>query len=340
MKHTYTFIYTLFFIAMVCMTVPVFAVDNDTKYHIYTGGRTGSYFNSFGPLLRKVLEDSFFIYRVVQSAGSAENIQQVLDNPNAIGLTQADVLAFMISEEPSIAQNLTILRNDTAFECLFAVTSQENANRLQNWGDVESYARRLTFVTSSELSGSARTIQFLQTLNSNLKRARIRFLSSTDAAITTARRATLINPTIAFFVQFADPDNERFRMINTSDLEFIPVINRAMLRQRIGDNKRVYTPQTVKVSSAGIFNWYIKRVTSACTQLTYITGNPALLPEGSDERLDLEELIEVIRAASVEALRPQEEWFRSFIDDAVELSGTKLEEFLKTVEQAAQRIQN
>jgi len=304
---------------------------------IHTGGKTGSYFSAFGPKLEALLSKSFFDYQVVTSAGSGENIEKVAQNPTDIGLAQGDVLAYRLSEQPDLAQKLTVIRTDVAFECLFAVSGPQYSDRLTNWGEVLTFARRLRIATASENSGPAVTLRFLQTIYDPLQQARIQFMDSTDAAIESVIRS---QSDVAFFVQFADPSNPRFERINDNDLHYVPVVGRAMLRQRVGGDQRVYLPQEVKVQSAGILSFSgVKTVTTACTPLAYITGNPELLPAGSTERLDLEEMIQLVRSAELDTLRPDEDWFQSVLDQAVTVTGSGLDSMLDAVDQAVQKIQ-
>ena len=303
---------------------------------IYTGGERGSYFGTFGPLLQEILDREFFDYTLQTSAGSGENIDQVVSNPQAIGMTQTDVLAFQTSQDPTLTDSIVIIRNDVANECLYAVTSEENADRLTNWGDVRAYARRLQFAMGPEASGSARTFQFLQTFDERLAGAqRVSYMNSTDDAIDAVVSG---DADVAFFVQFADPDNPRFETINDSRLAFIPVIDRSILRQRF-DDSRAYVPLEVKVTSAGLLSWRgVERVLTACTPLAYITGDPALLPDGSEAQLDQQDMISILREASLEDLQPEADWFQTMLDDVVEVSGAGLDSMLTAVDDAAQRV--
>lgn len=304
---------------------------------IYTGGENGSYFGAFGPLLLDVLKQDFFDYELKTSAGSGENIQQVLSNPRAIGMTQTDVLAYQSAQDPTVAEKITIIRNDVANECLYAVTDEANAERLSNWGAVTGFARRLRFALGPEGSGSAQTFQLLQSFNEGLAQAsNVSYMGSTDDAIN-----AVINgeADVAFFVQFPDPSNPRFERLNEAKMAFVPVVDRAILRQRFTDGERAYKPVEVKVTSAGLLNWRgVEKIITACTPLAYITGRPESLPEGSNDRLDQEELIQALRQAPLEALQPSEGWFQSMMDDLAEVSEQGIEKALQAVEEARQKI--
>jgi len=304
---------------------------------IYTGGENGSYFGSFGPLVVEALQKEFFDYELMTSAGSGENIEKVLAHPRAIGMTQTDVLAFQASQDPTIGEKVTIIRNDVTNECLYAVTDQANMERLANWGAVTGYSRRLRFALGPEASGSSQTFKLLQSFDEQLAQAsKVQYMGSTDDAID-----AVINGAadVAFFVQFPDPSNPRFERLNDAKMAFIPVINREILRQRFADGQRAYVPLEVKVTSAGLLNWQgVEKIVTACTPLAYITGKPELLPEGSDDRLDQEEMIQVLQAVPVENLQPSAGWFQSMLDNLVEASGQGLEKALQAVDDAAQSV--
>mgnify|MGYP001077707595 CR=1 FL=1 len=303
---------------------------------IYTGGERGSYFTSFAPLLEELLNDNFLDYQAVPSAGSGENIDHVLANPTAIGFTQSDVLAFRAASDPSIAENITIIRNDVGVECLYAVATEENAARLENWGGVRGFARRLRIATGPETSGAAMTLRFLQSIDPDLARARsISYMESVDAAI----QAVIAGEAdVAFFVQFADTSNQRFEDINDAELAFIPVIDRNILRQEV-NGERVYVAQEVKVTSAGLLSWSgVTQIVTACTPLAYITGNPERLPVGSNERLDLEDVIAIVAGADVSELQPEEDWFQALVDQAATMTDSALESTLQQIEETSQRV--
>jgi len=304
---------------------------------IYTGGQSGSYFGSFGPLLLERLKKDFFEYDLKTSAGSGENIDKVLADPTAIGMTQTDVLAFKSAQDPTVAERVTIIRNDVANECLYAVTDEANADRLSNWGSVTGYARRLRFALGSAESGSALTFKLLQSFDESLAQAsKVSYMDSTDAAID-----AVINgqAEVAFFVQSPDPSNARFKRLNDAKMVFIPVVDRNILRQRFADGERAYIPLEVKVTSAGLLNWRgVEKIVTACTPLAYVTGRPDLMPEGSNDRLDHEEMIKMIREAPLSELQPSEGWFQSMVDSLAEVSEQGIEKALQAVDQARESI--
>jgi len=301
---------------------------------IYTGGKTGAYYTVFGPLLKDVLAKQFFKYEVVASAGSLENIKQVATSPTALALVQSDSLAVETAHNPELAKKFVLVRNDVADECAFAVTSAANAERLESWGDVESFGRRLTLITGPADSGSASTLDYIKSLSDSLKDVAVTHAESIDAAI-----GAVIDgkADIAFFVQFPDTTNPRFKQINDNKLAFIPVINRAILRQTVNDQP-LYVATEVKVAGMQLLHLRkSEKLTTACTPIAYISGNPDLLPPGNVQS-DLKELIQKLRALNVDALRPKEAWFKQMLENTAHATGAGLESVLQTVDKAAKAI--
>lgn len=301
---------------------------------IYTGGKSGSYYTAIGPLLKDALSKYFFKYEVVASAGSQENIRQVAASPSAIGLVQSDSLSVEMSRNADLAKRITIIRNDVADECAFAVTSAANAERLDTWGDVESYGRRLALITGPAESGSATTLAYIKSLSDSLKDVSVTNAESVDAAIDAVIGG---KADVAFFVQFADVSNARFKKINGANLAFIPVINRAILRQNVGGHP-LFVPTEVKVTGMQLLKLRkSEKLTTACTPIAYITGNPDLLAPGNAQE-DQKDMIAKLRAVSVEALRPKDAWFKQMLQNTARATGAGLESVLQAVDKAAAAV--
>jgi len=302
---------------------------------IHTGGEKGSYYQSFGPLLADILKKNLFNYELATSAGSGDNLTKVGAAPRDIGLVQTDVMAYELSRNPAAAEGVTVIRNDVASECVLAVTSKELADRLQNWGGVRGVARRIRIATGPETSGAAITLKYLQSFDTDLAAATVMHQASVDAAID----AVASNQAhLALFVQFPDTANERFKNINKRKLVFLPVADRAMLRQSVGGHP-VYQMQEVKVSSATLTNWGgVTKIVTACTPISYITGNPERLAAGSNPRIDHEEMIAIVRKTETDSLRPREGWFRAMIDNAAVMSGAGVEQLLKAADDAGNAV--
>lgn len=314
--------------------VPGLATAADNP-RLNTGSAAGSYNKSFGPLLQSALKKSLFTYDLAVTAGSGENIARARSAPRDIGLVQFDVMALESAADPDLAKDVTVIRSDVAHECLFAVAGKEVAGTVNNWGGVKSLARRLRIATGPENSGAAITLKYLQTIDPELKAATPIYLASVDAAVEAVAKG---QAHLAFFVQFPDTTNDRFKAINKAGLTFLPVADRSMLRQTVGGNQ-VYVAQEVKVSSAMLVTWTgVTKIVTVCTPIAYITGNPEKFPAGSPQRADLEDLIGTVRKFNADALRPQESWYRQMVDGAAVMSESGVDQFLKTVDEAKAKI--
>ena len=62
------------------------------------------------------------------------------------------------------------------------------------------------------------------------------------------------------------------------------------------------------------------------------------MPDGSNERLDLEDAISIVAGAELEELQPEEDWFQTMIDDAATMTDSALESTLQQIEETSQRV--
>lgn len=292
--------------------------------YIYTGSEAGSYFNDFGPVVRDVLHSQVFTHELKTTAGTTENYESVLAHPSHVGLGQFDVVAALEQHNPG---QVAIVRDDIAMECLYAVVQEE---KWQNWGDVVKLARRMQIALPAEKSGSSGSFRFIQSLDPDLQRARkIDHYASAKEAVTAVMAG---QAHMAFFVQFANTDNEVFKAVNESGLRFVPVLSRNMLRVEV-DGKRVYRPVEVKVKEGG---WFEKgtALRTACTPMVVFTGQPGLFPDGSNDRLDQEDLIAALKGPSSSEFRPKKGWLTNVLDNMKEMSGEAVEDMMEEVDKA------
>lgn len=256
---------------------------------IHAGSSAGSYTNDFCPQVEKSLRAEFFEHTCTTSAGSGENVQRVLANPGDVALGQFDVVAAAADENPG---KLHMVNPGIGMECLYAVTSDRNVDRLSG------LSPRMPVALPPELSGSTATFKFLQTLDEGL--AQLRNVTYQDSAMAAVEAVANGNAALAFFVQFPNTRNEIFQKINDNDnLRFVPVINRQILRREVS-GMTVYQPQEVVVTPASLMGRFTGRapepLITTCMPVVLFTGDPALFPEGSNERQDQLDIIERLAA--------------------------------------------
>jgi hypothetical protein len=228
-----------------------------------------------------------------------------------------------------IAQFTTIRSGDVR-ECLFAVTRNK---QITNYGELAVKAGELRFILPPEQSGSVGSFNFLRQIDtSGLGQAsKITYAASTDEAL---RQALAADDTVSFFVQFPDPDNPRFKAIQDQGGHIVPVIDRQVLRQQIGDQK-VYFPQETQVTNA---TWLKagQTVTTACTPMVVFTGQTDKIASDKDKQ-DHKDVIATIKALDEEVLLPKEGLFSKVWKRTRELSAQSAEQLIKASEQAREQ---
>jgi len=296
---------------------------------INTAGAAGAYHTSFCPAIVRHLAAARFDYACVTSAGSAENMRRVARNPQELGYAQADVFAL---ENAGLggADAFVKIRMDDIRECVFALTRNPD---IQNWGEVAVFASKLRFFLPPRGSGSAGTFRFLQRIDADgLGRAgSVSYADSTEEAI---RSALSANDGVSLFVQFPDPDNERFRLIEELGGHVIPVIDRNILRQHV-DGQKIYFAQETHVTSAG---WLksARKVVTACTPLVLFTGASERIGE-EKARLDHRDMIATLRALKSEETMVQPGILTRMWRRTKEISASSVDRLMQLTDEARSR---
>jgi hypothetical protein len=270
-----------------------------------------------------------FDYACATSKGTRENMERVLANPRQLSYGQLDAFAFE-ARQLKAGDAFTIVRQDDVRECVFAVTRNQ---QVSNYGELSAHAGRLRFVLPPADSGSASTFQLLRSIDADGlgKAGSVTHTASVENAI---REALSADDTVSLFVQFADPDNERFALIRQLGGHVVPVIDRTILRQEIG-GKKIYFAQEMPVENA---EWVksATKVVTACTPLVLFTGRSDRV-QGEQARKDHEDLIRTVSAFQSAALLPEESLFQRILKRTKELSATSTEKVLEVTEQAREQ---
>jgi len=299
-----------------------------TPRQIFTAGESGAYHTVFCPTLVDALAEADIQATCTPTLGTEDNMRRVLEQPRALAFAQFDLLAL---DRPAYggADALSVVRLDDARECIYAVARNEN---LKSFGDLATRASRLRFILPPARSGSAGTFRFLQSLDPDLARAGdVRHVATTEEAI---RLALSADDTVAIFVQFPDPSNKRFQLVGELGGTFIPVIDRALLSQKV-DGQYIYFAQETEVANP---HW-LKSGTSlltSCTPLALITGNPARIAE-PDARAAQAEMIDKIRAIPAEAMRPTDGLLSVVWKRTKALSASAVEKIVALSEKAREK---
>jgi hypothetical protein len=265
-------------------------------------------------------------YTCAATSGTADAVKRVNTEPREIGIGQLDVYANEASKfaNPNVFK---IIRSDDLRQCLFAVTLRKD---LTNFGELSAHAPKLRFVLPPPETGSSDAFRILQQIDTAGLGQTSRVEHTTNAA-EAVRHALSAEDTVAFFVQFPDPEDPAFKLVREMGGHFIPLIDREVLRRQINGEK-VYFAQETQVANA---DWLAsgKQVVTTCTPTVVFTGSPLMLTDGK-ARQDHEDLIATIRALKTEALLPPETTFSRVLKRTKELSASSAEQLMKASEQA------
>ncbi|MFV0367472.1 MAG: hypothetical protein ACK5KM_03340 [Hyphomicrobiaceae bacterium] len=292
---------------------------------IYTGGDKGAYHLSFCPPLATALEKAGQTYTCTPSAGSLDNMKRVAASPRDIGFAQLDVLT-LNRQEFSDGQAFSTIRSGDVHECLFAVTRNPE---LKSFGDIAARAEELRFILPSEDSGSSGTFRYLQSIDMDLAHATsVRHTENVDEAI---RLALSADDTVSLFIQFPDPDNPRFQLVNRLGGHFIPVIDRNILSASI-EGRSIYFAKETEVMDA---RWTKqgKQVITACTPLVIFTGAARHItnPEAAKAHAAM---IKEIREIPADKLKPSDDLLASVVKRTKELSAAAVGKLVDVSEAA------
>src|SRR5262245_3660052 len=296
---------------------------------INTGAADGPYQKHFCGVLAGHLKLAQFDFDCQPTAGPRETVERVLADPRQLGYAQLDAFAVLSKELQAEAQ-FTIVRHDDVRQCLYAVTRNP---QLTNWGELSANARRLRLVLPPADSDSASSFQLLRAIDpAGLgKVAEVRHTPSIESAI---REGLSAEDTVSLFVQFPDPDSERFALIQELGGHVVPVVDRGILRQE-ALGKKIYFAQETQVENP---QWIksARRIVTACTPMLVFTG-AADRVAGDKARKDHEDLIRTIGALNAAALLPEESLFSKLLKRSKELTATSTEKLLAASEQAREK---
>jgi hypothetical protein len=266
------------------------------------------------------------------SSGTRENMERVRTTPREFGFGQLDVFALETSSAAA-ASAYQIVRRDDARECVFAVTRNREIN---SYGDLAAYASSMKIFLPPQGSGSAGTFQFLRSIDRNglgrVSNSAINFVAAgTDDAI---RAALNRDDGIAFFVQYPDPDNERFKLVRDLGGHFVPVLDRTILNQTVA-GQSVYFGQDTRIQNGKRLEMG-SRVTTACTPIVLFSGDPARLRD-QGERRQHQELLASVKSMPTDTILPRTSPLRVAMQRTRELTAEGRERFLAYSNRARDR---
>jgi hypothetical protein len=176
----------------------------------------------------------------------------------------------------------------------------------------------------------------------SLKRVRDGNIVNYDKADQAIEAAAKGDMDIAFFVQFPDPTNARFKLIKDLGLTVVGVGSRAMSRLAVpapdgGEAKRVFQVQNVPVQETYGGWGSDKTVSTMCTEIVIATASPEGL-EGNP-KMDQEDLITVLNQAPEGAFEPQASWFTGVKKYMAPVTDAAANGYLDAIEKAKEMTQ-
>ncbi|KAA3621589.1 MAG: hypothetical protein DWQ08_13840 [Proteobacteria bacterium] len=300
---------------------------------LLTGGTSGAYYNDIGPKVHEVLNGALFRYPLETGKGSGGNFSAIVENPMVVALGQADVYALMNAQNPGkVVAVPTGVR-----ECLFAVTANAGIageREGDGWGNMMSLAKRMRVALPGKESGSTKTFEFIQSVNERMAQVdNIAHYDSTDAAV---NAVAIGQADVAFFVQMPDTRNPLFKQIKERELRWIGVGDRKMLRQEV-DGTKIYAVDTVPVEETWGGFGTPKTLTTTCTQVVVMTGDPSRTDVPDAETLD--DQLELLKEKQG-SYEPDADWYEDMVSKISSVSKSATESLLDAAEKASKAVNN
>jgi hypothetical protein len=266
---------------------------------IYAGAKSGSYYGTLCPAMVEGLKSDGFTAKCVETDGSIDNIQKLLDDPSGIAMVQTDAFADWSQANPDAAKQLLPVRSDLASESVYLVSKN-----LTDFADVVRFVTRIKLVLPPKDSGPVQTFDNLKHLLpqvfGKIEDSQITYAPSAAAAIDMA----LANDnTVALFVQLPDPANPNFKTIISKKGHFVPLVAQALLDQKLGDQP-VYTLETRPVKAAGIIASAVQ-VTTLATPITILVRTEDATKEGTNARTNYDDMVKKLKSLPREKLLPK-----------------------------------
>lgn len=321
--------------ALASLALPVMAqekpVDPQT---IWGGGAAGAsvYTDVYVPHLVATLEQNRLAgyHSGGISKGTLYNAQMVSDNQTNLAVGQLDLLRGLNGQpRPDGKGNFafTILAENIGPECLYLVTPLPGYN---TFGDFLGNAWQATIATGPELSGSLGTLQHLAVLYPTINEAIVTPVGSAKAiveALTSDQGFTH-----GFFVMRPDPQSETFKLIADAKLNIVPIVDFGLEGE--------YEFLDLKVQNGGIFS-AAKTMTTACTSVALITGDPAsaqgqALPPRLQKRLQA--TISTVAAIPPATLKPSISSWADMWDSIKSVTGDKAKELMEASKTALEDV--
>ncbi len=266
----------IFITLFITLTLIVTSVHAGEKIKIGAASATGEYTKTIVPAISKALNEYGYSAEAVVSAGSQDNIDKIIAGELLVALTQIDVAALNMQADTDPSETLVLLGDRIAPEALFCVTNKQgNVKSYDDLTKAANLKNPLKISIGKQKSGTARTFQYLMTIDPNLKKDYFQFFYGKTTSelnqLNSGRRD------IVCFVINPNLDNILIsQVMNNKQLTFINIDNPKFAKAKIGIF-HVYDILNVLVSKKS----WLKKTESVNTVVTwvYLVGNDKLMDD-------------------------------------------------------------
>lgn len=236
---------------------------------VWGGGKQGAstYTDAYVPHVIEVLSNAQLSGYTWggPSDGTLANAVLVTKNPTNLAVGQFDLLKDLNGKTApdGTVYDFTILASDIGPECLYLMTNQPG---YKTFGDFLGNAFQISVATGGPLSGSFGTFKNLQGLYPDLQDVTV---DNAGSALDIINAVQSGKDTHGFFVMRPDPQSATFKAIADAGLTIIPVVDFGL--------EDTYKFLNLKVANGGFLGigGEAKTVTTACTSVALIAGDPA-----------------------------------------------------------------
>lgn len=223
-----------------------------------TGMVGGTYHDVLGVNLRNVMRERGINTEVLQSKGSAENLERIASGDADVGFTQADALARWLRTNPTA--DIEIL-GSLGQECVFMATGGETG--LDRFSKVNDSSHRIA--VGEQGSGSALSAEYIRMLSDNFGETQTFYQGGMRAM------AQVQTGQLDGFIWVTSPENKSHRFFETviSSEESLQFVNFDVdnLTDKLPNGQEVYEMTEITLSEGWFFDETIR---SPCTGLMVI----------------------------------------------------------------------
>lgn len=238
---------------------------------IGAGGAKGEYTNTIVPAISAALNEHGMSAKAQVSAGSQQNMEDLMAGKLSVVLAQMDVAALNLR---SVQSERYLVLGEIAPEALLcAVRKSGNVHTYHDLTD--DHEPPLKVSVGPEGGGAARTFEFLMSLDGELRAIELIHKSSIPVELS---RLASGNRAAVCFVMMPNPDNELIELVADNDqLEFMEFVSPPLAGVKV-NGLDVYDFMEVPVTP-GVWGWGAGKVKTLVTRVALVVDEQGLSPE-------------------------------------------------------------